>query len=1189
MPKPFSIFISYAHEDAKLCEELKRHLSSLKHNGVVSLWRDGDISPGTDWEEKILTQLNHADIILLLISADFLNSEFCRSKEMAKAIERHEANTARVVPIIVRSTFWKIERFAKLQALPLSDERRPLPVTSWSLHDDAWEKVVSGIYEVANDLEQKELEQKKLANERASNVLGAFHRQVLLPKGNAKQFSLLLSSPDDIVKERQVVQRIVEKLNHDSRIGTLAQISIESRGESSPSLSHPMSAVAPINEAMSVSSAYDIVVIVLWSKMGQPLPADFVKEDGIGYESSVEWDFENAINGAKRNDGRPVVLVYHCNRPVMRPNETNIQEKLAQFAKVKRFFTQFDEDPLYEDIEQFAALFEAHLRLVIPTLVTKVPPANRPERSEQGAQGLQSTTAKDDDLNDLIQPYLNWVIEKHHLLELRGLGGDTQLPTIELEHVYVALKAHRANAYEREQSQELLRSEISDMVAELGPEVSATQLAEMMLYAEQQAIKIHPFMPSLIERDRPSELSTAGNEKASVTITLSEAFRKERWIVILGDPGSGKTTLVRWIALKLAAAWLSSEHSDLSISQKQIDQADHNIHFGPPRLPILLRISEFSKEYQKAIRHRETLSLTDFLGHHSWLEQYPNLSKEKLNALIKYYLRLGRAVVLLDGMDEIIEAGQRDDVVRAIEVFINDWINARGEPRSAQEKALLWSPLVEGEPAQTGGNQIVITSRITGYHARPITGQVTHVTIQPMSRLAVEQFCEAWTLAVHKQLNPKDESETVRNQAAKEAKGLKEAIFDPKRPRIRELASNPLLITILALVYRQRKGHLPEQRVKLYHDAMEILIEAWRITGVTMHELIYVLSPLAAHIHQHYSTGLIEKGEMKEIIRDELARYSNLDVSALPPSFVLKVDLFVRKVEEEVGLLVERSNGLYGFLHLTFQEYLAALFLIRDQEHAPQALIEKLDDTRWHEPILMALGHISIDDDWGTKDQQRLLTALLDVDDPLGNLVPRSTLLIVSAMVEMARVSEEVMREVIRRLLLTYADRDGIGQFATLRERIRKSFKTIYHSEYRRFLEEFLKEAILRIETGDRSIALASASLIAENTWQSDQIITALLAALPYDDQAWNYPITQSLRAFVLSATEELHPPAKPEMQPEDRQELDRLEQLIQEIRTGNRKKHLGRRIQELESQVALRRQKLEQALSDLKMLEEED
>jgi len=148
---PFSIFISYAHRDRALREELEAHLSNLRRQNVITSWYDGDISPGTDWKSQIMEHLNTDQIILLLISADFIASDFCYSVEMVQAIARHDANQARVLPIILRPTDWQGAPFAKLKVLPTDGKA----VTSWSTHDDAFLDIVQGIRQAIEDLEKK--------------------------------------------------------------------------------------------------------------------------------------------------------------------------------------------------------------------------------------------------------------------------------------------------------------------------------------------------------------------------------------------------------------------------------------------------------------------------------------------------------------------------------------------------------------------------------------------------------------------------------------------------------------------------------------------------------------------------------------------------------------------------------------------------------------------------------------------------------------------------------------------------------------------------------------------------------------------------------------------------------------------------------------------------------------------------
>ncbi|HEY0071949.1 MAG TPA: toll/interleukin-1 receptor domain-containing protein, partial [Chloroflexia bacterium] len=149
--KPLEVVYSYAHEDRRLRKQLETHLSILKNNGVITDWYDRNISAGTEWEQEIDEHLNSADIILLLISADFLASRYCYSVEMKRAMERHEAGEARVIPVILRDVVWKGAPFGKLQALPTDGK----PVTSWSNRDRAFANVARGIKEAAEKLRQQ--------------------------------------------------------------------------------------------------------------------------------------------------------------------------------------------------------------------------------------------------------------------------------------------------------------------------------------------------------------------------------------------------------------------------------------------------------------------------------------------------------------------------------------------------------------------------------------------------------------------------------------------------------------------------------------------------------------------------------------------------------------------------------------------------------------------------------------------------------------------------------------------------------------------------------------------------------------------------------------------------------------------------------------------------------------------------
>jgi hypothetical protein len=138
---PVRIFVSYAHEDDALRDELMTHLSLLVRQGLIAPWQDRSIRPGDDWESAIDENLEAADIVLLLVSADFMASDYIESKELRRALERHDAGEARVIPVILRPVDWESSPFGRLQAIPKDAK----PVTTWPDRDEAWANVVKSL------------------------------------------------------------------------------------------------------------------------------------------------------------------------------------------------------------------------------------------------------------------------------------------------------------------------------------------------------------------------------------------------------------------------------------------------------------------------------------------------------------------------------------------------------------------------------------------------------------------------------------------------------------------------------------------------------------------------------------------------------------------------------------------------------------------------------------------------------------------------------------------------------------------------------------------------------------------------------------------------------------------------------------------------------------------------------------
>ncbi len=150
---PVSLFCGYAHEDTSLFNLLNKYLAVLRSQEYITLWHDGEIPPGAEWESAIAHHLDQADIILLLISPSFMHSEYCRGEEMRRAIERHKTGEVHVIPILLRPTpAWKTTALGSLQALPTHGK----PVTTWRIRDEAFANIAEGITHVIQQAQREE-------------------------------------------------------------------------------------------------------------------------------------------------------------------------------------------------------------------------------------------------------------------------------------------------------------------------------------------------------------------------------------------------------------------------------------------------------------------------------------------------------------------------------------------------------------------------------------------------------------------------------------------------------------------------------------------------------------------------------------------------------------------------------------------------------------------------------------------------------------------------------------------------------------------------------------------------------------------------------------------------------------------------------------------------------------------------
>lgn len=150
--KKLKAFISYSHKDEAYRQELEISLSQLKREGLIDTWSDRKILPGSNWKNEISENLETSDVILLLVSPDFIASDYCYEIELQRAILKHDAHESILIPIILRHSAWANSPIGNFQVLP----REGKPITAWLDKDEAWLDTYKGIRNICLDFQNKQ-------------------------------------------------------------------------------------------------------------------------------------------------------------------------------------------------------------------------------------------------------------------------------------------------------------------------------------------------------------------------------------------------------------------------------------------------------------------------------------------------------------------------------------------------------------------------------------------------------------------------------------------------------------------------------------------------------------------------------------------------------------------------------------------------------------------------------------------------------------------------------------------------------------------------------------------------------------------------------------------------------------------------------------------------------------------------
>ena len=732
---------------------------------------------------------------------------------------------------------------------------------------------------------------------------------------------------------------------------------------------------------------------------------------------------------------------------------------------------------------------------------------------------LQNITANAEK-KAILDSYISWVIRVYEDLEIRGVENERK--KIPLVHVYVELKGDLTSAYEKNQEFALTQNLIAREMLLRGNQITEDDYRFLV----QDVLSQH----SLFYTD-----NTFSNvKKEPEVVNLAEAFQKERCLVILGDPGSGKTTLVMWLALHLAKA-LEAGNNQVSVKLNQVDHTGIEkltdeeeetenedkscIPLGPSRLPVLLRIAEYAQE----LSQNKDLQIIDFLGYHTWMGNDPfasikekGASKATLNEIIKDYIKKGEAVIFLDGLDEIPNFEDRHEIVNKVMTFISEHLYPKhpsaDKTHEGKSKIYSFRNYYTGTPVEIGGNQIIITSRIAGYHEAPITNmEMSHLTIEPMQKEAIIHFCRLWYQAIIQNVE----------EARYKSDDLEKTLTNFKNTSILELASNPLLVTIIALVHKN--ASLPHNRAGLYCKAYEIFeqdfFRKWSDSiSITKSQLKQILIGVATRIHKDYPSGLIGEIELNNLIT-KTCKSNNIS----PDSD------FLENFKASIGIIVARGSLLYGFIHLTFQEYLVGVGLVEVQDQALANIISNLDDPRWREPILSALGYIRIK--WDDDKQNQLYQQLLSYHDPIGSLIPRIPLFILKAAKENIISSSAIIHEIIDKILYSYS--------LSFENKLENSIKGPVMAAFNDIFRGLKKDLIINyfcmlIDQHTGRMLFALISIIREKEWFFPEIIKALINNLYKDSKDGGWIINNTLQLALNPDTKVKEPVSPVELSKEE-------------------------------------------------------
>ncbi|MCS6880732.1 MAG: SUMF1/EgtB/PvdO family nonheme iron enzyme [Oscillochloridaceae bacterium] len=574
---------------------------------------------------------------------------------------------------------------------------------------------------------------------------------------------------------------------------------------------------------------------------------------------------------------------------------------------------------------------------------------------ERKAQQLQAA------LPEGIARYLDWLCAEYGFTQPLGIA--TEQVQLSLQAVHVPLRVVEREAIEAYRQR--MRGERQNEPGR--DEKSGRYVFELLSEPELIAADLS----SSASRDSWQRMFVEGAESDPPPATTTR-------LLLLGDAGSGKTTTLRYAALRLAEAYRAGRAALLAEPE-----AGLRLRLRQAPLPIYVRLTLFAATTPADLNELPVQERQRYAGAPpdlflAWLDReaakYCELPEAALSSLIKR--NDGGVLLLLDGLDE---AG--DD----------------------QRRAYL-AQVIDNLASRYNRQRYVVASRTAGYRGNVYLPTFLERHLSPLDRDEAQALIRKWFDAVYARLAAIGRRR--QDAAADQAAELWEAI--ERNERLFEMAANPLLLTVMALL-QFNNVRLPDQRAKLYEKLIELLLDLWRKQNVASDTLTMSVAQLASEQRRLEALALKMQQQPRQVrevtLRQAQEWLSPLYVERLkidPEAADDRVRDLLHRLAVDSGI-IQRREEMYSFSHYTFQEYLAARALdsLDNRDGEPDSvafLLERAGDARWRETLLLAAGT------WSNGQQlpktERLLNGLLKTR------TPEHLLLAADALADIGRVEE---------------------------------------------------------------------------------------------------------------------------------------------------------------------------------------